>query len=57
MEELFNKPPHDNTHTACGTPNPPWWCNEDQPAASIDAFIMAGLLIAMIYGMLTIKYK
>ena len=21
------KPPHDSSHTACSTPNPPWWCN------------------------------
>jgi|SRR5690606_40975073 len=22
------KPPHDSSHTACSTPNPPWWCDE-----------------------------
>lgn len=53
MEEFFEKPPHDNTHTACGTPNPPWWCNEDQPAASIDGY----LIIAFLIGIIIYRFK
>lgn len=22
------RPPHDSTHNACSSPNPPWWCQE-----------------------------
>lgn len=49
--------PHDDHyHTACSTPNPPWWCDE-APDANIDMGI--GFLIGMglIIGVITIYIK
>jgi len=48
--------PHDDYHTACSTPNPPWWC-DDAPHTNIDMGI--GFLIGMglIIGMVTIYIK
>ena len=30
------RPPHDGNHTACGTPNPPWWCEEGKDSDETD---------------------
>ena len=52
--DFQERPPHGDDHTACSTPNPPWWCN-DAPDANIDMGI--GFLIGMglIMGIIT-KY-
>lgn len=39
-----------DTHTACGTPNPPWWCGEEPNKANIDnnMFLIALVIIGII---------
>lgn len=44
-------PPHDGTHTACQTPNPPWWCN-DSPDAIIDGGIAILMIIGIVLGII-----
>lgn len=41
---VSNGRPKDNSHPACGTHNPPWWCSDSSPAANIDSSLF--LLIA-----------
>ena len=45
-ETYMDKPPHDNTHTACSTPNPPWWCNET--STSIDMYLLVLVVVAIL---------
>lgn len=50
MEEMYmmDKPPHSN-NPACSTPNPPWWCNEnDSNAVSIDMNLLVLVIIAVL---------
>ena len=51
-ETYMDRPPHDGSHTACGTPNPPWWCNEN--ATSIDMYLLV-LVVAAILIKLNFK--
>lgn len=55
-------PPHDSSHTACSTPNPPWWClegkdsdktnqgSEAMPAAPLDDWLWVLPILGMLVG-------
>lgn len=49
-EELYvmDRPSHSN-NPACSTPNPPWWCNQDEGnAVSIDMYLLVLVVIAVL---------
>ena len=51
-------PPHPPTHRACQTPNPPWWCGEQQDmiiTQNLWVLVVLALIIGIVY--LITKYK
>lgn len=54
--DFQERPPHGDDHTACSTPNPPWWCN-DAPDANIDMGIGFLIVVGLIIGIITIYLK
>ena len=47
--QVENRPPHDDSHQACGSPNPPPWCNS-APDVNIDSGLWILLAIGLIIG-------
>lgn len=48
-------PPPPN-HTACNTPNPPWWCGEPQQMI-LDQNLWVLVALALIIGIVYISIK
>lgn len=57
QNESFSRPPHDPTHTACSTPNPPWWCEEQGTAVSVDDYVPFLILIGVVVALVRITAK
>lgn len=55
FEQQHEKPPHDDSHVACGTPNPPKWCYEDPNSSSVDMYSFTLVIMAIL--LIFIKYK
>lgn len=51
---IEERPLHPPDHTACGTPNPPWWC-EDTMSVPIDNYIAVLILIALITAVIFLR--
>ena len=51
---IEERPTHPPDHTACGTPNPPWWC-EDAMSVPIDNYIVVLVLIALIIAVIYLR--
>ena len=49
-------PSHQGNHPACNTPNPPWWCGEQQDVI-LDQYILILMSIALIIGIVCISIK
>ena len=55
FESETERPPHYEDHPACGTPNPPYWCN--QSAVNVDMYLPIIILIGFVIGLITLKNK
>lgn len=55
--EEMNRPPHDNTHPACGTPNAPWWCEEEVSPVSIAMYPIILIIAAVVLIILKLKLQ
>lgn len=57
--EDYDKKDPDKWTPACDSPNPPWWCDEqdDTPAAPIDntLFLVIGVFVAIGYAAYRIR--
>lgn len=48
--EQYEKPSHEDTHTACGTPNPPWWCENSPKQVPVEMHLFVLVIIAFLFG-------